>query len=282
MIAASLVLPNWIKFLGLNPRIKLSIARGLAAEHKVPINFAEIIEPKDRYNGELGRRIYGCLGKIAQTFVTTNYDEWLDTEIADTTPSLSVNDTQVKPPQTPSKRPVFHEANDFTIANLNRSRSVFHIHGSLVKPDGMVITMSDYISRYRNDRSAADPTKENRILTFLDYLFRNRTVLFVGYSLSELEILEYVIQKARLVPDGGEKTPANHFMLQGFFSHEDTLMRSLTSYYRQCDIQLIPFLKDNKDYLQLVDVLENFAAAIPAAEPRHLERLMEMEKLLGD
>jgi hypothetical protein len=35
------------------------------------------------------------------------------------------------------------------------------------------------------------------VLTSLDYLFSNRTVLFIGYGLDELEILEYVILKAR-------------------------------------------------------------------------------------
>ncbi len=55
------------------------------------------------------------------------------------------------------------------------------------------MTTREYITRYRNDRTDADPSRENRTLTFLDYLFTNKTVLFVGYGLDDLEILEYVI-----------------------------------------------------------------------------------------
>jgi SIR2-like domain len=60
------------------------------------------------------------------------------------------------------------------------------------------MTTREYITRYRNDRFDSDAARENRTLTFLDHLFANKTVLFVGYGLEDLEILEYVIQKARV------------------------------------------------------------------------------------
>ncbi|MGC0390447.1 hypothetical protein ACVIU7_001539 [Bradyrhizobium liaoningense] len=52
-------------------------------------------------------------------------------------------------------------------------------------------------------------------------------------------------------------------MLQGYFAHEYELMRSLTQYYAQCDIELIPFRRDARDWAQLTDVLEAFAEIIP-------------------
>ena len=55
------------------------------------------------------------------------------------------------------------------------------------------MTTRDYIRRYANDRGSDDPALENRTLTFLEALFQNKTVLFVGYGLEDLEILEYVI-----------------------------------------------------------------------------------------
>jgi hypothetical protein len=144
----------------------------------------------------------------------------------------------------------------------------------------MVITTRDYITRYANDRTEADADRENRTLTFLSHLFANKTVLFVGYGLEDLEILEYVIQKARMLSPEGE-AEARHFMLQGYFSHQSELMRSLTQYYRQCDIQLLPFQRDQKDWVQLIDVLEHFASALPAAAPLDLQIQAEMEELLG-
>jgi hypothetical protein len=123
-----------------------------------------------------------------------------------------------------------------------------------------------------------DAQRENRTLTFLSHLFQSKTVLFVGYGLEDLEILEYVIQKARMLSPGEEE--ARHFMLQGYFSHEYELMRSLTQYYKQCDIQLLPFQRDQKDWSQLIEVVEEFAEVMPATTPLNLQIQMEMEALL--
>src|SRR6185437_13077771 len=107
----------------------------------------------------------------------------------------------------------------------------------------------------------------------------HKTVLFVRYGLEDLEILEYVIQKARVAAPSGP-AEAKHFMLQGYFSHEAELMRSLTEYYRQFGIQLLPFSRDQKNWTQLIDVLEEFARIMPATSPMNLEIQAEMEALL--
>jgi len=101
----------------------------------------------------------------------------------------------------------------------------------------------------------------------------------VGYGLDDLEILEYVVQKARQ-QTSSERPQARHFMLQGYFAHEYELMRSLTLYYAQCDIELIPFRRDLRDWGQLTEVLEAFAAIIPATTPLGLQVQMEMESFL--
>ena len=266
----------------LSPRVKLSIARGLEAENKLKIDYAKLINPRLGYeNNDLGNRVYRSLGKLGKTFVTTNYDEWLDTEIPDQTlpvnPPAGPQTTTVNAPAT--RRPIA-DVNEFTPANLNQPQTVFHLHGMLKDPTGMVITTRDYITRYANDGTETDPQRETRTLTFLSHLFSTKTVLFVGYGLEDLEILEYVIQKARMLsPDGDAE--ARHFMLQGYFSHQSELMRSLTQYYRQCDIQVLPFQRDQKDWSQLIDVLEHFADAMPATTPLDIQVQAEMEELLG-
>ena len=130
-----------------------------------------------------------------------------------------------------------------------------YLHGSLLDSEGMVLTTQDYVRHYANDRISGDPVLENRVLTFLENLFKQKTVLFIGYGLEELEILEYVILKARRIR-ASDQIEAKHFLLQGFFSHEKDLMRSLKQYYlRECGIQLIPFLRDQRGWDQLLDVL---------------------------
>lgn len=264
----------------LAPRVKLSIARSLESEHGFNLDYEKLIQPRvDAKTKEKGENVYRLLGKLGARFVTTNYDRWLDKEIPDVERPISPTSAP-STSNAPARRQPIYKVNDFTPANLNRERSVFHLHGSLDNPSGMVITTSDYIERYRNDRGGSDPTTENRTLTFLEHLFSTKTVLFVGYGLEDLEILEYVIQKARVPPQPGS-IAARHFLLQGYFAHQEELMHSLSRYYNHCGIQLIPFQRDQKDWSQLIDVLENFAAEMPATSPSNLQIQSEMEALLG-
>lgn len=221
------------------------------------------------------------MSQLGKTFVTTNYDEWLDEEIS--TSDLRI-DAATNPSVAPEQksRNVYHRVEDLTAANLNQPNTVIHLHGSLLDSDGMVLTTQDYVRHYANDRISGDPAQENRVLTFLENLFKQKTVLFVGYGLEELEILEYVILKARRIRTSGQ-LEAKHFLLQGFFSHEKSLMRSLKQYYlRECGIQLIPFLRDQRDWDQLLEVLKEFARLAPASAPMYLQEFKEMGDLLND
>jgi hypothetical protein len=264
----------------LGPRMKLSIARAIEAEHNLRIDYAKLIEPEDHTGNTVGRRIYRSLGKLAKTFVTTNYDSWLDTEILEGKASVAdASATGDSTSAAPRTRRRIIDPNEFTVANLNQDNCVFHLHGSVSDPPGMVMTTRDYIRRYANDRNLDNPSLENRTLTFLDFLFQRKTVLFVGYGLEDLEILEYVVQKAKQQSSSGPPQ-ARHFMLQGFFAHQYELMRSMTQYYAQTDIELLPFRRDQRDWTQLIEVLEDYANELPAKTTLGLQKRVEMESLL--
>jgi len=264
----------------LGPRMKLSIVRAIEAEHNLRIDYAKLIEPEDYSGNTVGRRIYRSLGKLAKTFVTTNYDAWLDTEIlegkASVADAIETGDSTSAAPRT--RRRII-DPNEFTAANLNQDNCVFHLHGSVSDPPGMVMTTRDYIRHYANDRNSDDPSLENRTLTFLDFLFQRKTVLFVGYGLEDLEILEYVVQKAKQQSSSGPPQ-ARHFMVQGFFAHQYELMQSMTQYYAQTDIELLPFRRDQRDWAQLIEVLEDYGKELPAKTTLGLQKRMEMESLL--
>jgi hypothetical protein len=221
-----------------HPRVKLSIARGLQRQHNLPIKFDAILYPDGRNTNPKGRRLYEALSKLGRTFVTTNYDDWLDTTIG--APPLTVSAVGgTGTPTIGQKSTIIYKVEELTPDNLERPNTIFHLHGSLLDPTRMILTTQDYVRHYANDRRADGPEGENRVLTFLGFLFSQKNVLFVGYGLEELEILEYVIGKARLMAEPG-KTEIRHFLLQGFFSHEEELARSLSNYYAECGIQLIP------------------------------------------
>jgi hypothetical protein len=264
----------------LNPRVKLSLARMLERENSATIDYKALLHPVERRTHVKGVRLYNALFRLANTFVTTNYDEWLDERLPDPAPTVAeVEDANVKKLPLPTMR-VVHKVTGLTPQILGEPNTAIHLHGSLRDPKGMILTTQDYVAHYANDRSSSDPEQENRVITFLEYLFVNKTVLFIGYGLEELEILEHVILKARR-PPGAPENEAKHFILQGFFSHEEALMRQMKSYYlKECGIELIPFLRDEKDHEQLIDVLEQFARTAPASTPLVIEKAREMEALL--
>ncbi|MBZ0132988.1 MAG: hypothetical protein K8F53_10290, partial [Rhodocyclaceae bacterium] len=93
--------------------------------------------------------------------------------------------------------------------------------------------------------------------------------------------LDTVLPQIRVQKNRGQRK-AKHFLLQGFFSHEKSLMQSLKQYYLcECGIQLIPFLRDQRDWDQLLDVLKEFARLAPASAPMYLQEFKEMGELLN-
>src|SRR5262245_58434802 len=73
----------------LNPRIKLSIALALQKASKAQIDFRALLHRRNRAEHPAGCRLYSHLSKLGKTFVTTNYDEWLDDELPATTLDVS-------------------------------------------------------------------------------------------------------------------------------------------------------------------------------------------------
>jgi len=268
-----------IKHLG--PRIKLSIAKTVAADTKTPIDFREILHAKPKAENPKGIRLYKSLFALGNIFVTTNYDTWLDEQLVEPAPAATPAVSPVVPPAIGPIRSIY-EVSKFVPAALTQPNTVVHLHGSVLDSEHMVLTTHDYIEHYANDHRTGDATNENRTLTFLEHLFKHHTVLFVGYGLEELEILEYVILKARrqTVVANNE---ARHFLLHGFFSHETTLLRSMETYYlTECGIQLIPFLRDEKGWDQLLDVLENFAQRMPTSTLLALQQAQILETLASE
>lgn len=262
----------------LSARVKLSLAVGLEQQYGTRIDYKSILQPTAA-NGAVADRAYGYLSELARIFVTTNYDELLDSaKSVALTPAAEGSPTHLGI----SRRTVHCRDGQFDIPSLSVPNTVFHIHGSVQDHESMILTTSDYLRRYASHRLKGDNVEENSFLTFLDHLFSVKSVLFIGYSLSELEILEFVIQKARGVASAKESNEEpRHFMLQGFFSHEMALMRSLRDYYlNECGIRLLPFSKDQRGWHQLIDVIEYLATEIRVGALQVSARLREMEGLL--
>lgn len=263
-------------------RVKLSVAEGLEKQHHVSIDFRELLASRPSAK-RAGEQVYAALSMLAKTFITTNYDEWLDLQPAVPVPRVTPGQPQTT---APTQRRVLYRPEEFDGLSLTTPDTVIHIHGSVRDRSTMVFTTAQYLQRYAGHRIDRTTPEENPYLTFLQFLFRHRTVLFIGYSLGELEILEYVVQKAREArPARSEGDLAlaepQHYLLQGFFAHEIHLKRSLQDYYyRECGIGLLPYSRETQGWSQLIDVLEYLVREVPAGPVLPLQQRLEMEDLL--
>lgn len=282
LVACGALTPAQRSQLGaLSPRVKLSIAKLTALRKKVSINYRDILQSSKDWSADAnGRRIYSYLSALSSKFVTTNYDEWLDIVLPPYEFELNPSsDNGKEDRRDEQRRTKLHLPDEIRADNFLTPNTVVHLHGALEDPDNMVLSTSDYIRRYSNDRRGEQGGRENQILRFLEFLFREKNVLFIGYGLEELEILEYVVMKAKASSSHQPKV-AKHYLLQGFFSFEAEICASLHDYFlHECGIELIPFSRDEKDWEQLIDVLEVFAKALPANDELIVQQLAEMEDL---
>jgi hypothetical protein len=262
-----------------NARVRLSIALGLQARYGRRIDFRRMLQTTNPDLRATGERVYGHIARLAPLVITTNYDEWADNAVAHAPDPNLASETDPLSSDQPPRRVLFRPS-ELTVASLSLKNAVIHIHGSVREPSTMVFSTRHYLERYAGHHVSSRGVSENPYLSFLEVLFRTKTVLFIGYGISELEILEYVIEKARGAPTSANQLP-RHFLVEGFYSHQREVRREIEEYLlRECSIGLVPFSLDAKDHNQLEEVLLHLSREIPAGPLLVLERLREMEALL--
>lgn len=254
-----------------NVRTQLSIAKRISDVRDEPIPFADFL-CCHRTNSE-GVRLYTAMSQLGRRFVTTNFDEWLDQDYAALpAPIVSGGAATLG---VPAKRSVVYKREELEVGRF-RDDTVMHLHGSVLDPSSMILSTEHYLSRYASDRPDGP---ENKTLTFLRYLFAHHSVLFIGYGIEEPELLEFLLIKQSQFPV--EQAPEERrYFLAPFFSFEAQLAEHLRDYWSGFNVELIPYLRDDNSYAQLVNVIEYLAQALPRPSAEQMRKLREMEGLL--
>lgn len=164
--------------------------------------------------------IYDGIYRLRGLFITTNADTHFD--------------GLFNPPN------ILYRASDFREDKLD-STNLYHIHGSVRDRKSLIFTVSAYMQRYTNPE----------FRRFLGRIFREYTVLFLGYGVAEFEILDFILQdnprNPALVP--------RHFMLSGFYRGEENILGYEQAYYNDLGISILGYEKDAKGYRQLIEVI---------------------------
>ncbi len=225
---------------------------------------------------------YASLARCGVKFVTTNYDsllsdalEGLDkaTDVVkniDITQQDGETPTSDKPPAREVR--VFTDPYKFAREQLLHNNAVFHIHGTTSDENTIIASTLSYLKLYSSQH----------IREFLRWFFENHVVVFLGYGLDELELLDLIVRSG--ARDGASQTDSSLFLLLPLLSHEAEILELLKIYYSQLGIEVLAFSRDQKDYAAYADLLEHWSGdlAKQAKEPTRVDALKLIDKLMTE
>ena len=218
-------------------------------DYTVDKYISKSLTPNENEEYEKKLQIYKDLFSLNALFVTTNADRHVD---------LMFNNSNIIYKKENFKLPTKDE-------RQIEPNKLYKIHGSIVDKDSLVFTVDQYLDRYID-------TDFNK---FLESLFANYYVLFVGYGLSEFELLDYLFKSTK----GNQK---KHFFLKDYFSYEKKLYEFEQMYFQKLGITLIPYEKDQIGFEQLRYILNDWADKIKI-ETTILDNVFdEIDEALGN
>lgn len=172
-------------------------------------------------------------------------------------------ETQTQAIIDPKELIVFNENN---FVDLRNDR-IYHLHGSISHSPSITFTTSDYLKKYYQ----SSPTRK-----FLKTLFEEYTVVFIGYGLEELQILESVI---------GEKIKTNqpHYALAGAYLNELSFFSIRRKYFKTLNIELLHYYLDFERHDRLITVLQNWRSQLLERRGEDFHGKVDfMENILGN
>ncbi|MGK0269564.1 MAG: hypothetical protein ACI88H_000196 [Cocleimonas sp.] len=237
-----------------DPKKQLSIADIIAKQNGHVFNHGKHLVSKG------GSTIYDSINSIKATCVTTNYDHELKPKSLEETP-----DDQTKPHV---KR--LSGADNLNAADLKELGTVFHLHGDMSNPETMVVTTSDYLTHYDHEK----------VQHFLGELFANHVVLFIGYGLEEVEILEHILRHSEVREEAEVR---RRFLLQPFFQSEQRLYEYLMEYYKKSfGVHLIGYPRDFKDYKQLEKIMADWARDLEVRPTASVDEIADIDRIINN
>ena len=124
---------------------------------------------------------------------------------------------------------------------------LFYLHGrygdgSEAEKRGLVFTVESYLDAYKDGKKRA----------FLKTIFTDRTVLFIGYGLSEFELIDFLFEKS------DSPVLRQHYILEGYYSYQEPLIKAKSNYFNSLGVKLIPYSKDQNDYKQQLPIISEW------------------------
>ena len=225
----------------------ITIAKNILEEEIFYQEMEKALEPE---NNKIEENIYDLILELRGICITTNADKILH--------KYYIEDKRK------------YENLDFDIENIS-TKNLYQIHGRIDRRESLIFTVNQYVSRY----SVAKKENE-KFLSFLKDVFSKYIVLFIGYGVSEFELLDYVIAK------GNISGKPRHFILNPYYSEEKKILECDELYFKKLNINVIPFSKDKLGYNQLIEVLKRWREIVKLKAVKTVKSLTGINEILED
>lgn len=232
------------------------------------LRYSEFLQPSaDKRNNPA----YPSLAKCNAKLITTNYDNLLEKALKGTLSGETVKNSVANDPhgqnissierKDPENIRIYKDPYKILKSDLLDNNVLYHVHGSTEDEAQIIASAKGYIDYYTDENTTA----------FLKSLFFNHCVVFIGYGLDELELLELVVRSQK-----GEK--ANPiFLLLPLYSYEAAIIDQLKIYYEDhLGIKILAFSMDKHNYEAFAKLLERWAPILEDISPRQPSRTQDL------
>ncbi len=229
----------------------------LGEKKKTNLTYEAILKRSENKKKLKEDQIFLLLAKCKVKFITTNYDDLLDKqlniehgndfdkqEIGLAKKEKSESTENV----TKDKFEIISDPKKLKFISPAKETVLLHLHGSLgSEEDQLIASTSDYLELYTNSEF-----KEK----FVEFL-KDQTLIFIGYGLEELEVLEMLFRASELNTD-----EQKHIILLPLMSHEQYLLEHLKQYWGGLGFKLEPYNTDEKGFDSIGDLIHKWAPVI--------------------
>jgi hypothetical protein len=261
-----------------NLKVKVSIADDYFKSFRSTnekINYKNILHHTEE------PKAYQDLVKCKAKFVTTNYDLLLynaysgKSQLGETVSNANIETTgateSAQSPE-PVDVKIAQNPHDFTIVDFLENNIIWHLHGCVDRDADIIASTKDYLKLY------SDP----KIQEILEHIFSTQAVVFLGYGLDEIELLDVIVRtsKAGFNKDRGQSI----FYVLPIYSYEFDIYKDLKSYYeKHLGIEIIPMCQDDHGYKAFEELINNWSGKISKIirKPSRIQRTKTMDSLIA-
>jgi len=140
-------------------------------------------------------------------------------------------------------------------------------NGTEKEKERLIFTEDEYLSEYQPG---------NQLPIFLRQVMHDKTVLFIGYGLTEFEIIN-----AAFEPVSPQKV-LKHYLLEGFFKCQQELCNAKAEYFASINVNLIPYSKDERGYAQQASIISEWIDELKHKTPYNSRGILAVLEALDE